>query len=261
MRVESREVGVLACSQKKKKSFLIFEEGGVDMFKKLIVFCLALVVVGLILPVGANACPVSITVTATNEAGSDVAILGGDASLDGSTGNYVWVLDSEVPILDGAIETLKLTVAEDPEVGVEFGVRAGNSAMTFSFFDVITFDSLVNPTAEASAAITLTDRGGGGATITGLFGGKTHEATYNGSTVFADLVSGFSGGGSSTASETTGSGSISGTVSSIEAEFYFTLSAKDAASGTSTFEVTPEPATVALLGLGGLALLRRKRAN
>jgi hypothetical protein len=30
MRVESREVGVLACSQKKKKSFSIFEKGGVD---------------------------------------------------------------------------------------------------------------------------------------------------------------------------------------------------------------------------------------
>jgi hypothetical protein len=240
----------------------IFEEGGVVMCKKLIVFCLALVVVGLILPVGANACPVSITITATNAEGSDVAILGGEASLDESTGNFIWVLDSEVPILDGAIESLKLTVAEDPESGVEFGVRAGNSPMTYSFFDSITFASMVNPTAEASAAITLTDRGGGGATITGLFGGKTHEATYNsGSTVFADLVSGFSGSGSSTASETTGSVSISGTVSGIESEFHFTLSAKDAASGTSTFSVTPEPATVALLGLGGLALLRRKRAN
>lgn len=217
----------------------------------------------LILPVGANACPVSITVTASNEAGgSDVAILGGDATLDESTGNFIWVLGSEVPILDGAIESLKLTVADDPESGVEFGVRAGNSAMTYSFFDSITFASLVNPIGEASAAITLTDRGGGGATITGLFGGKTHQATYNsGSTVFADLVSGFSGGGSSTASETTGSVTISGTLLGIESEFHFTLSAKDAASGTSTFTVTPEPATVALLGLGGLALLRRKRAN
>lgn len=231
------------------------------MYKKLIVFCLALVVVGLILPVGANACPVSITVTATNGAESDTVILGGDALLD-STGKYVWELDSEVLMLldGGAIESLKLTVAEDPEVGVEFGVRAGNSPMTFSFFDVLSV-SVVNPTGEASAAVTLTDRGGGGATITGLFGGKTHRATYNsGATVFADLVSGFSGSGSSTATEATGSVSISGTLLGIESEFYFTLSAKDAASGTSTFSVTPEPATVALLGLGGLALLRRKRA-
>jgi hypothetical protein len=52
MRVESRDVCVLACSQKRKKSFLIFEEGGVDMYKKLIIFCV-LVVVGLSVPVSA----------------------------------------------------------------------------------------------------------------------------------------------------------------------------------------------------------------
>jgi hypothetical protein len=50
MRVESRDVGFLACGQKKKKSFSIFEEGGVKMCKKLIILCLALVVVGLSVP-------------------------------------------------------------------------------------------------------------------------------------------------------------------------------------------------------------------
>jgi len=42
MRVESREVGVLACSQKRKMVFQIPKEGGVDMCKKLIVLCLML---------------------------------------------------------------------------------------------------------------------------------------------------------------------------------------------------------------------------
>jgi hypothetical protein len=58
MRVESREV-FLACGQKRKKSFSvfevrrrIFEEGGVVMCKKLIVFCV-LVVVGLSMPASA----------------------------------------------------------------------------------------------------------------------------------------------------------------------------------------------------------------
>jgi len=38
---------------KKKESFSIFEVGGVDMFKRLIVFCLVLVVVGLSMPASA----------------------------------------------------------------------------------------------------------------------------------------------------------------------------------------------------------------
>jgi hypothetical protein len=38
MRVESRDVVFLACSQKKEEEFLIFEEGGVDMCKKLMFF-------------------------------------------------------------------------------------------------------------------------------------------------------------------------------------------------------------------------------
>jgi hypothetical protein len=234
------------------------------MFKKLI---LVLVVVGLILPVGANACVVSIKVTASDESGQQaVATLGGEAKLN-PNGNYVWVLGSEVPLLDNAaVESLKLSVSDDPEVGIEFGCRAGSKATTFDFLsDVIVVDPAVkNPTGnDASAGITLTDRGGGGAAITGLFsGGKTHEARYNSLTVFADLVSSFSiPSGTSDRDEDSGSVNIGGTVTSVESEFYFKLTGKDAASGTSTFTVTPEPATIALLGLGGLVLLRRKRAK
>ncbi|MGA2172549.1 MAG: PEP-CTERM sorting domain-containing protein [Sedimentisphaerales bacterium] len=225
----------------------------------------------LILPVGAKACPVSVTITATNEAGqSQVATLGGETSLDASTGNFVWTLGSEYTFKDdAAIESLTLTSNGDPEVGIEFGVRAGSSTTTFSILsDVISFDPLVNPTAYASAGVTLTDRTPTpGATITGLFDGKTHQARYNGSIVFANLVDGFSiGSGTLTASEDkplSGSQVISGTLTSIESEFSFKLSARDSASGTSTFEiipaVVPEPATVGLLGLGTLSLLRRKR--
>jgi hypothetical protein len=228
----------------------------------------------LILSVGAKACPVSVTITATNEEGqSQVVTLGGETYLDIITGNSVWAIDSEVPILDGAIENFKLTVNVDPEVGIEFGVRAGPSTTTFDISStlpanggIVSFDPMVNPTGYASAGVTLTDRVPvAGATITGLFpGGKTHQARYNGSTVFANLVDGFSiSSGTLTASEDKplyGSQVINGTLTSIESEFLFTLSARDSASGTSTFEVIPEPATICLLGfLSALVLPRNRR--
>jgi hypothetical protein len=222
---------------------------------------------GLILPVGLNACPVYVTITATNEAGqSQVATLGGETTLDG-TGSSVWMLDQSVSLLDGSIDSLKLTMNGDPEVGIEFGFRAGSSATTFDILsDVVTFAPMVNPIAYASAGITLTDRLTPGAKITGLFdGGKTHQARYNGSTVFANLVSGFSiGSGTFTASEDqplSGGQIINDTLTSIESEFYFKLSARDSASGTSTFEVTPEPATICLLGLGLTALISRRKRS
>jgi len=46
----------------------------------------------------------------------------------------------------------------------------------------------------------------------------------------------------------------------ISIQFKFTLTPGDAAAFTGYFEVTPEPATICLLGLGALGLLRKRRA-
>jgi hypothetical protein len=234
--------------------------------KRLIILATVVVAV-LILPFSAKACIVTgnIIVTATDDRGSDTKTFNITGET-GSDGKFVWELAQGVTILDGAIESLKLTTNIDPEAGTEFGVRAGNSTTTFNIFsDVVVFDPMTNPDASASAGITLTDRAGStpGATVTGLFdGGKINQARYNGATAFANLVDTFSVTGNTlTHSESkplSGSQIINDTLTSIESDFSFTLTAKDAAAGTSDFSVTPEPTTICLLGLGALGLLRKR---
>jgi len=208
----------------------------------------------LILPVGTKACWVSIT--ATNLTGSQTLNFTDD-TLNGGIEN--------AQILEDTYFDLKLSSKADPEIGVEFGVRAGLSDTTFTVLSGMEiFTALTNPDAYASAGVTLTDRTPSGATIKGLFaGGKTNQAMYNGTTAFANLVSGFSVSGSSLTKEEEYGNEfsmvpINDTLTSIESNFYFTLSARDAASGTSAFVVVPEPVTFTLLGLGTLVLRRRK---
>jgi hypothetical protein len=159
---------------------------------------------------------------------------------------------------ESVIDKLLLRADEDPEVGIEFGIRAGSTDTTYNILSgVVSFTAFEDAVGFASAGITLTDRAAAGATITGLFDeGKAHQARYNGTSVFANLVSSFGiTGNTKTAFErkpAIGDELISGTVTSIESEFWFTLSANDSASGTSTFSVIPipEPATLVILGLG-----------
>jgi hypothetical protein len=220
----------------------------------------------LAMPMIADACMVqySVTVTASFDGKSFTETFSGQGETDAAGYLECTLVDKLLTMGEGGaeIEKLVLKMNADPEVGIEFATRAGYSATTYSFLsDVVTFGALVNPTASASAAISLTDRTGNGATITGLFdGGKVHQAKYNGSSVFANLVSGYSApsGASPTGYEQTGTEVISGSVSSIESEFRFTLSARDSASGTSTFAVIPEPATIAILAIGALSLIRKK---
>jgi hypothetical protein len=45
---------------------------------------------------------------------------------------------------------------------------------------------------------------------------------------------------------------------SMSSQLKFTLSANDDANGTTNFEIIPEPATLSLLALGALAMIRRR---
>jgi hypothetical protein len=182
-----------------------------------------------------------------------------------------WTLSEPIALIGadgvlGTITELSYQSNSDPFVNLQFAVQAGNTDTTFDITSaVVSFTALNNPWAYASAGVTLTGDSDG-ATITGLLdGGSVYQATYNSSTVFASLVSGFTIPADQTVTQpgrypASGTVTIPTSVSSIQSEFKFTLSALDQASGTSRFEVVvPEPATISLLVLGGLAMLRRNR--
>jgi hypothetical protein len=128
--------------------------------KRLMILAIVLAAV-LILPVGAKACLVNFSVTISADDGvSPVAhqSFSGSGYTD-ADGQFVWALGAPTALLDGSIDSLKLTLRADPEVGIEFGFRAGSTAANYSILsDVVEFDPLVNPIAYASAGVTLTDK-------------------------------------------------------------------------------------------------------
>lgn len=164
----------------------------------------------------------------------------------------------------GQIKELAFQSDSEPFVNLHFSVEAFALDTTFEINSaVVTFGALLDADAYASAGVTLTGDEDG-ATLTGLFDGASYQARYDAGILYANLVRGFSVDADQTLthsdrSPAAGYNTIS-TISSIESQFKFTLSALDQASGTSRFYVTPEPATLALLGLCGLALIRRRKA-
>jgi len=180
-----------------------------------------------------------------NNNNADIGIMAGDVRL-------------------ATLQGLSIQSDYEPYINLRFSVEASGTDTTFDINSaVVSFDPLLNPQAYASAGVTLTSDSDG-ATITGLFpGGKNYQARYNGTSVYANLVDGFAISGNKTLTNSdrqpaSGYGPISGTLSSIQSEFNFTLSALDQASGTSRFEVVPEPATLTLVAFGLMAGLARR---
>ena len=153
-------------------------------------------------------------------------------------------------VLDGVSVVFKA----DPVIELGFAVTAGDYDTAFSFSSpVLTFDPITNPDARALASVTV----GTDDTLTGAYSYEAYRSLYNDTVVFADLVDtpvGWPGG-----SEATEWQQILGTVSSMQAKWRFTVTAEGIASGTSYYEIIPEPTTIALLGLGSLVLLRKRK--
>jgi hypothetical protein len=162
----------------------------------------------------------------------------------------------------------------DPIVNLNFSVAAGASTTTFMIGSaLLTFPTISPAQGRASAAFSVTDTDGSGVLLTGN-GGNTGTSGYAsaingmagpvpaGANQFTEMLPGVAAGpfGSFTQNNNTpplGYLPIGSPVSSISSFISFTLTPFDLASGTSTFEVIPEPASVLLLVLGA-GLLRRR---
>lgn len=243
-------------------------------FRRFFVPALSVGALMLVSTASADLSNVVFRIEATNSLGSGVYEVTADqGSWDGDT--YTWG-GGNVDIMDeggNVIATLmhaQVNAVADPQVGILFDVVAGATDTQFTISSgELSFPAITNATGVASAGLTVTDAGqdnGAIATGNGGSGGSAYQANYNGlapaGTLFAEFIPSVivsTPGGSSTGSGSTGGFiAIPGTVTSMSAQYSFMLSALDSASGTSNFVIVPEPASVALLALGALALIRRK---
>lgn len=200
---------------------------------------------------------------------------------DPETQVWSWTLLVDVPILSldeqillGTLQAnaTALQFAQDPSVNLNFAVEAGPAAGGTSFTiksALLSFPTLFNAEGRASAAFTLTDGvDDDGATLAPLNGDPgSYLAQYNGfvpsGATFTYLMPQMVADPMDTVSlsqEYPGGGlftPIAGAVSDMSTQVHFLLSPNDLASGTSVFEIIPEPAGLLLLAVGLLAARRR----
>ncbi|MGH7133230.1 MAG: PEP-CTERM sorting domain-containing protein [Phycisphaerales bacterium] len=172
----------------------------------------------------------------------------------------------------GTIRWLVTDYNEDPIVNLNFAVTAGGLPTLFTITSGLLGFAPIVGEARATAAMTLTESDEiGVASTTGAYLGGTasYQANLNGAIPaglpFAFLVRNLAATATTSDSTTESSPLVGftpvGVVFSMQSQFSFTLSAFDQASGTSSFVVreVPAPSAAALMGLGALALGRRRR--
>lgn len=193
---------------------------------------------------------------------------------EGGAPVFTWQLSEPVNIVGSrgaVIATLteaSIELLQDPEVHINFVVTAGSSPASFVLTSTnLTFPTLLNAQGKSEVVLNVSDLDGDGATASTSTGysamafshfnnaGVPSTGSLFASLLSSDVTAGSFGSGQGV-DDTAGFQAIPGAVSSISNEVRFDLSAFDLASGTSSFVVTPEPASFILLAVVGL--LRRR---
>lgn len=241
---------------------------GIGVFARRLSALLTLASVSLV--ASANLDGPAMKITATTSAGTGSWEIGFDAfQYDGKTDSFSWVSNGPTDIVSASGQVLATINAanayyqQDPIIALGFLATAGNSAVNFTVDSALLSFATINPAqAQASAGTSLTDVNGDGASLSST-DGKLYRSYYNGfqNNVFAPLVGGSVAGPNDTVvtSQSVGFTGVGTGVSDMSAGWKFTLSANDMASGTSRYEVVPEPVSLAVFGLAALALKRRKK--
>jgi len=185
----------------------------------------------------------------------------------GWTAQTPYPIMSSTGVLLGTLSSCSISYRGDPVVSLSFGVTANSSATTFTITSALLSFAAISPAVgTASAGVTITDVDGNGVTFTGLQPGAfAYRSQYNGlvpgGTDFASFISPLAAGpfGTNIANGSQPLTAIGVPVTSMSAQWNFTLSANDSAGGTSAFNIVPAPGAMALLGLGGLVAARRRR--
>jgi hypothetical protein len=201
----------------------------------------------------------------------------GDGHWTEDLNGYVWTLSEPIDIRDpsGAIVATvggaEVSYLSDPAVYLSFAVVAGAIDTEFTVRSaLLSFPTIANPAARASANFTLTDGGDDdGAQLIGL-GGMAFTADYNGfvpgGTQFTQLIPQLTvapGDGSANLNEIYPIGgdytALGTPASDMSSQISFSLSANDLASGASNYELMaiPEPCGLLLVLVCAGAIRRR----
>lgn len=186
---------------------------------------------------------------------------------------FEWSLPFATDILDGGGNVLATLISGnlftlgDPVIGIGFSVLAGANNVNITITSTLLPVNINNPSfAAAGAGLTVTDGNSNGATVLGIgAGGFAFRADYNGlvpaGTNFTSLLTGVAAGvdNSNSVSDNSGPTNIAGFVADMSMQFRFSLTARDLASGTASYVITPEPSALLLLGLGVLVAGRSRR--